>query len=55
MSADAAATLKAFSEQNNVKHLLLADFRREMLPAYGAMNTDEKHPAYRKDQAPAAH
>jgi peroxiredoxin len=47
VSADAAATLKAFAEQNNVKHLLLADFRREMLPAYGAMVTDEKHPAYR--------
>jgi peroxiredoxin len=47
VSADAAATLKAFAEQNNVKHLLLADFRREMIPAYGAMVTDDKLPAYR--------
>ena len=47
MSADAAATLKAFGEQNNIKHLLLADFRREMLPAYGAMVTDDKSPVYR--------
>ena len=47
MSADAAATLKAFTEANHVKHLLLADFRRQMLPAYGAMVTDEKSPIYR--------
>jgi peroxiredoxin len=47
VSADAAATLKAFTEQNKIKHLLLADFRRQMLPEYGAMVTDEKSPAYR--------
>jgi glutaredoxin-dependent peroxiredoxin len=47
VSADAAATLKAFADTNNVKHLLLADFRRQMLPDYGAMVTDEKSPAYR--------
>lgn len=47
MSADAAATLKAFSEANSLKHLLLSDFRRQMLPAYGAMVTDEKSPIYR--------
>jgi peroxiredoxin len=47
VSADAAATLKAFAENNNIKHLLLADFRRQMLPEYGAMVTDEKSPAYR--------
>lgn len=47
MSADHAATLKAFSEANNLKHLLLSDFRRQMLPEYGAMVTDEKSPIYR--------
>ena len=47
MSADAAPTLKAFTENNNIKHLLLADFRRQMLPEYGAMVTDEKSPIFR--------
>ena len=47
VSADHAATLKAFSEANSVKHLLLSDFRRQMLPAYGAMVTDEKSPIFR--------
>lgn len=47
MSADAAATLKAFTEANHLKHLLLSDFRRQMLPEYGAMVTDEKSPIYR--------
>ncbi len=47
MSADAAPTLKAFTENNNIKHLLLADFRRQMLPEYGVMVTDEKSPIYR--------
>jgi peroxiredoxin len=47
VSADHAATLKAFAEANNLKHLLLSDFRRQMLPEYGAMVTDEKSPIYR--------
>ncbi len=47
VSADHAATLQAFTEKNHVKHLLLSDFRRQMLPAYGAMVTDEKSPIYR--------
>jgi peroxiredoxin len=47
VSADHAATLEAFTKQNNVKHLLLSDFRRQMLPAYGAMVTDEKSPIFR--------
>ena len=47
VSADHAGTLEAFTKNNNTKHLLLADFRRQMLPAYGAMVTDEKHPLYR--------
>jgi len=47
VSADHAATLKAFTEANNLKQLLLSDFRRQMLPAYGAMVTDESSPIYR--------
>ena len=47
VSADHAATLDAFTKQNNVKHLLLSDFRRQMLPAYGAMETNEQSPIFR--------
>jgi peroxiredoxin len=47
VSADHPATLQAFSNANNLKHLLLGDFRRQMLPAYGAMVTDEKSPIFR--------
>ena len=47
MSADAAGTLEAFTKQQSIKHLLLSDFRRQMLPAYGALVTDEKSPIFR--------
>jgi peroxiredoxin len=47
VSADHAATLDAFSKQQNLRHLLLSDFRRTMLPAYDAMVTDDKSPIYR--------
>ncbi len=47
MSADHPATLEAFTKQQNLKHLLLSDFRRQMLPAYGAMVTDDKSPIFR--------
>jgi peroxiredoxin len=47
VSADHAATLQAFSEKNNLRHMLLSDFRRQMLPAYDAMVADEKSPIYR--------
>ena len=47
VSADHVATLDAFVKQNNTKHLLLSDFRRQMLPAWGAVVTDEKSPIYR--------
>lgn len=47
VSADAAPTLKAFAEANKIRHLLLADFRRQMLPAYGAMVTDQQSPVFR--------
>jgi peroxiredoxin len=47
VSADHAATLEAFTKQNNLKHLLLSDFHRQMLPTYDALVTDEKSPIYR--------
>jgi len=47
VSADHPATLEAFSKQQNVHHLLLGDFRRAMLPAYGALVTEEASPIYR--------
>ena len=47
VSADHAATLDAFTRQHPVRHLLLSDFRRQMLPAYGALVTDEKSPIFR--------
>jgi peroxiredoxin len=47
VSADHAATLDAFAKQQNLRHLLLSDFRRTMLPAYDAMVTDDKSPIFR--------
>jgi len=48
VSADAAGTLKAFTKENNIHHLLLSDFpRRQMLIAYGAMEANEGSPIYR--------
>jgi peroxiredoxin len=47
VSADHVATLDAFTKQNNIKHLLVSDFRRQMLPGYNALVTDEKSPIFR--------
>jgi peroxiredoxin Q/BCP len=47
VSADHAATLDAFAKQQGTKHVLLSDFRRTMLAAYGAMETNEASPIYR--------
>jgi peroxiredoxin len=47
VSADHVATLEAFTRQHPLRHRLLSDFRRQMLPAWGAMVTDEKSPIYR--------
>ena len=47
MSVDPATTLADFTRRNSIKHLLLSDARRQMLPAYGALTTDEKSPIYR--------
>jgi peroxiredoxin len=47
VSADQFGTLDAYTKQHSLKHLLLADFRRAMLPQYGAMETNEASPIYR--------
>ncbi len=47
VSADIPNTLEAFTKTNGIKHLLLSDFGRKMLPAYGALVTDQKSPIYR--------
>ena len=47
VSADHPATLEAFTKQENLHHVLLSDFRRQMLPAYGALETNEASPIYR--------
>jgi peroxiredoxin Q/BCP len=47
VSADHVATLDAFVKQNPLKQGVASDFRRTMLPAYGAIVTDEKSPIYR--------
>src|SRR5919201_5930557 len=47
VSADHVATLDAFVKQTGTKHLLLSDFRRQMLPAWGAVETNEASPIYR--------
>jgi peroxiredoxin len=47
VSADHPATLLAFANENHIKHPLLGDFRRQMLPSYGALVTDEKSPVFR--------
>ena len=47
VSADAAPTLAAFVKENQIKHMLLADFRRQMLPAWDAMVTDPQSPIVR--------
>ena len=47
VSADHAATLEAFVKQNPTKQILLSDFRRQMLPQWDAMVTDEKSPIFR--------
>ena len=47
VSGDAWQALAAWKKENGIKHLQLSDFRRQMLPAYGALVTDEKSPIYR--------
>ena len=47
ISTDHHLALAAWQKAQNTKLLFLSDFRRQMLPAYGAMQTDEKSPVYR--------
>jgi peroxiredoxin len=47
VSADHAATLDAFTKQNKVRYTLASDFRRQMLPSYDAMVTNEQSPIFR--------
>ena len=47
ISTDHHLALAGWQKAQNTRVLLLSDFRRQMLPAYGAMQTDEKHPTYR--------
>ena len=46
MSADNVAALIAWAKELQLKHILIADFRRQVLPKYDAMVTDDKHPLY---------
>lgn len=48
VSADPVAKLEDFAKKNSIKHQLLSDAGRTMLPAYGALVTDEKSPIYRR-------
>lgn len=47
VSADPVTKLDDFARKNTIKHLLLSDAGRTMLPAYGVMVTDQKSPMYR--------
>ena len=47
VSTDHFLALNAWKKDNGSRQLLLSDFRRQMLPAYGAMQTDEASPVYR--------
>ena len=47
VSADSVAKLEDFTKKNTIKHQILSDSGRTMLPAYGVMVTDQKSPMYR--------
>ncbi len=47
ISTDHHLALAAWQKAQNSKLLFLSDFRRQMLPAYGAMQADDKSPVYR--------
>ena len=47
VSADPVAKLEDFTKKNTIRHLLLSDSSRTMLPVYGVMVTDQKSPMYR--------
>ena len=47
VSTDHHLALAAWQKDQHSKQLLLSDFRRQMLPAYGAMEMNEASPVYR--------
>ena len=47
VSTDPVAKLEEFTRKNKVRHQLLSDAGRQMLPAYGALVTDQKSPMHR--------
>jgi len=47
VSTDHYLALAAWQKAQASKQLLLSDFRRQMLPAYGAMQMDQASPVYR--------
>ena len=47
ISTDHHLALAAWQKQMASKQMLLSDFRRQMLPAYDAMQMDEKSPVFR--------
>ena len=47
ISTDHHLALAGWQKAQNTKLLFLSDFGRKMLPAYGAMQTDDKSPVYR--------
>jgi peroxiredoxin len=47
VSTDHHLALGAWQKEQHSKQLLLSDFRRQMLPAYGAMEMNEASPVYR--------
>jgi len=47
VSTDHHLALAAWQKEQLSKRLLLSDFRRQMLPAYGAMQTSEASPVFR--------
>ena len=46
MSSDAGPALVAWAKELKLHHVLLGDFRRQVLPKYDAIFTDDKHPLY---------
>ena len=47
VSTDHHLALAAWQRDQSSKQLLLSDFRRQMLPTYGAMQTNEASPVFR--------
>ena len=47
MSTDAPAALIAWSKELQLKHVLISDFRRQVVPKYDAMVTDANSPIQR--------